>query len=406
MKTQNKQLWMILAAITVLLSGCGQAAYDQGLAVSEQKNLKASYVIPAKVDILLALDDSGSMYNAQQAVKSQVPSMISRLDKSGWDYHFAAIPLTNARNFAQVVASPFDPNWGDQWQQPYPGALISNFTGVVGSAFRTFFQSPVYTELNGITPNNISGSWEEGFKNIYSALNYERITHATGFLRSDAMLVILMVGNGNDESDVPICSYPGSTTPPGPCNGGVDPVSFNDYLNRFIGFKSGAAAQSQVRFFSAVAQETSCNTYGTAFRAKIGLRYMQMTDALGGGAHNVDFCSSDPVSTLLSHISSSLTTVRLSMETFRAVLNVPAGSQPKDDEHFKVYKNGTLLARSATNGWTYIGMQTNVPTVRMNTPQGAVENSNASGFMIELHGSAVLVGNDTVNEEFQLIPSP
>lgn len=378
-----------LALISALtLFGCGKQEFNVAKTVSSQK-APGTYVIPPKIDFLLAEDDTGSIFEAYAAIATQLPRFLNNLEAQGWDYHFATTPLTRERNFTEILASKYDPNWGSLWQPSYPGALPDSAGMITASLFRRPEQYSGFLTTGDI--NNGLNGLEPGFETIRRAL-YNRVS-GTGFLRSDALLVILIVGNGEDTSGVTLCTRVDGFV--GPCEnlgmpGGTKESSFNFYKDQFLALKASTA---QVKVFSAVAKFAQQNCLGG--KSYVGSRYQQMALNLNGSHY--DICS-QPIDSVLSALSSSLQIQRLSFRTRYLFID-----QKPDPTTIKVEKfiNGDPgqvieLPQNSTNGWTFEGYLSNVFAI-----DSPVNLNSSSGYAIELHGSAKLVGNDTAEITFK-----
>lgn len=385
------------------LSGCGKTAF-----VVTDANIKAtapgSFSVPAKVDILLAEDDTGSIKEIYSAIAQQMPGFLSGLESNGWDYHFATTGLTRVRAMSQVLPSRHDSNYYGlgSWTAPYPGASLFGPGTVTPSVFRTSSQYSGF--INFSDTSNAGGGIENGFETIRSTLVNQ--APGTNFLRPDAMLVMLVVGNGDDTSKVNYCTRSDGITVPceqmtstvcsdisqagqAGATCGSTALSLNWYASQFQAMKTSAA---QVKFYAAVG-DGSANCLGK--KSRVGTRYTQMSYALGGVAYNV--CAA-PVSSLLSGISSNLRNTRMAMRTRYLFVD-----QEPDESSIEVtkYKDGSaaqalLIPQDAENGWTYVGNVSNVFAIDSPIPMNL-----SSGWAIELHGSAKLLGDDTANIKFR-----
>jgi hypothetical protein len=389
-RTPFKSTFVLLTplVLTLLYGACSKQEFNVSKTIATQK-APGTYTIPPKIDFLLAEDDTGSIFEAYTPIANQLPLFLRDLEKNGWDYHFATTPLTRDRPLNEIIASKFDLNWGSQWLPSLPGMLPE----MIPSAF---FRKPEQYAgfLTSSDINNGTNGLEPGFETVRRAL-YNQAT-GTGFLREDALLVILVVGNGEDTSGVTLCTRVDGFV--GPCEnmgmpGGTLDSSFTFYRNQFLGLKS--AHDSLVRFYSAVSKSAQSNCLGG--KSYVGLRYQKM--ALGLGGAHYDICS-QPISTVLSALNSSLQIQRLSFRTRYLFLD-----REPDPVTIKIEKflNGDPtqvieLAQSATQGWTYAGYLKNVFAIDSPAPLNL-----SSGYAIELHGSAKLVGNDTAEITFKPI---
>jgi len=389
----KKQILISILAITAgAMSGCGK----QEFAVTESSTSAAapgSFSVPAKVDILLVEDDTGSMNEAYPQVASQMPALLTSLESKGWDYHFATIPLTHIITTNEVLTSKHDPNWGSQWTAPWPGASMSSITGAVPAAF---FRTPgTYTEF--VDQNDINNSLtghEPGFLTIRHALKYRM--GSNGFMRSDSMLVIFVVGNGEDTSGVTFCTRSDGIT--GPCEDvgypsqGTKASSFNYYKSELLKLRTSA---SLLKFYAAVSSYRRSNCLGGP--AYVGARYMQMATALGG--QSFDICSTS-ITASLDAMGVHLQAQKMNMRTRYLFIDQDANPDTITVTRFAGgdASQASVIPRdeSRTNGWTYAGQVENVYAIDF-----PAEMNLSSGYAIELHGAAKLTGGDTANVTFK-----
>ncbi|HCM39355.1 MAG: hypothetical protein A2X97_01645 [Bdellovibrionales bacterium GWA1_52_35] len=389
----------LTATAAILLSfagtGCGKQEF---LAVQsiEQSQAPGFFVVPPKVDILLAVDNTGSMAGVgdlYNKVKVSLPQFLTTLDSKSWDYHIAAIPLVTAQAVSHVSASRYDSNYGSQWLPPYPGAM-PNAPGMIDPSYFLPLSQFLNTEFVPV-PDTTSNGAEPAFKTIYQALT-TRLPQ-TGFLRDDALLVVLALSSGEDTSDVIICRnsdgymtpYETRRTAVSTCylNGVQVPVPSSGTLASSLaayeaGFKGIKSNPAQVKFFSAV------NT--TATGAYAPNRYKAMAANVGGASYNIA-----SVGQVLDSLSQNLQAQKLEMRTrFLFVSAEP------DLATVTVTKNhngsSAVIPNDPVNGWTYAGWVDNVYAIDSPIPMNL-----SSGFAIELHGTARLLGNDTAVVDFK-----
>src|SRR5689334_13990319 len=121
MRTQIKfGMVATLTSIVILLSACGKTEFNT-LNTTQNLNGPGNFIIPPKVDILMVEDDTGSMHEAYSKIASETREFLNYLDRSEWNYHFAAMPLTRYRAIRQSVGSIYDSNRGSSWKPSYPG---------------------------------------------------------------------------------------------------------------------------------------------------------------------------------------------------------------------------------------------------------------------------------------------
>ena len=382
-----------LTAAALSLISCGHQEFVP-TALKTGLQSPGFYTIPPKIDFLLVQDDTGSMDAMFTQIKNQMPGFINTLNNKGWDFHFATSPLTRSRNLGsetfKIAASRQDLNWKYQpegWSPPFPGAseaLADQVNATYFSrpdAYRNFVES--YD-----TNNNLNG-WEEGLKNIDLQLTSN--LDNTGFLRNDAMLVVMVVGNGEDTSGVNYCpQYPGSTVMV-PCNDGSFQASLNQYRDRMAGLKSNPAL---IRFVAAVAGTQTSHCLGGP--SKIGTRYRSMADSFGGLKYDV--CT-QAISSVLADLQAQLTIQKQQFRTNR--LFVPNAPNP-DSIVVTKYLGGdktrpVTISKDDQNGWTYEGGPRTAFAIDSPVPMNQL-----SGYIIRLNGTARLLGDDAADVEYKL----
>lgn len=411
---RNKWIQTSLAvAISVglagTLSGCGKQRY---LRASKTESLsgQGDFTLAPKVDILMALDDSGSIIDSYSQVESQVKSFLTGLENQGWDYRFANTPLTQNRPINQVMASRYDGNWpSNLWLPPFPGA-DQNLADRVA---RSYFAAPSnYSEFY-VTPGNGSNAIEDGFSSVLDALN-NRLAPSQ-FLRDDAILAVIVLSNGEDTSLVKRCTHPnlGQTTCDlagftNPCSSlqdyynpnlqcSTDALSFNHYQSEIQ--KKKPAGVGAIKFYSSVAgsswnpgnQFTCMGVAG----ARNGIRYRRMAQALGGKAYDV--CTTG-LGSVLADVGVELKNTVLQLRTRYLMI----GERP-DESSLKVYKisNGQRILLTKGVDWTYVDQIRTVHTIDY-----PVKMNLRTGYAIELLSTrAVLQGNEKGDVEYHLYGS-
>ncbi len=381
LKTLSKVLTgTALFSLMVTGGACGKTKFNP-TSSDIQATGPGSYTIPAKVDIILAEDDTGSISEAYDQISAQIPGFVASLEQSGWDYHFVNIPLTTDRPITQALASHYDSNWGSQWTPAYPGQSATASGMLPASIFRRPESFSAMISRGDVDYTNSKNATEWGFDNIETAISVE--AKAAKVLRSDAMLVIMVISTGQDTSGVTLCARSDSDSTGQvmvPC-AGSDAASFNSYYTYFKGLRPSG----RVKFYAAVANgEKNCLGNAQTFA---GTRYQQMAYNLSGQFYNI--CQQN-VSTVFSSLVNDLAATRISLRTRYLFIN----KQPQLGS-IKVYKNGQLLPESSTNGWTYAGYVNNVYAIDYPTSMNL-----STGYAIELHGTAKLVGDDSGSVTF------
>lgn len=387
-------LTMLLTLASSGLAGCGPQAFQ----IQQQSNRTTppgELLTPPKVDVLFVQDNTGSIFNLYYTIQPKVTTFLNQLAASKWDFHFATTPLVTLRpqNVNQVATGPYDGNYGSQWVSPYPGAVPQSMQ--IPSAFFRF-PSQYTGFVSSSEVSTATGGLEPGFQTIWNALHTG--FQGTGFQRPDAMLVIVMIGNGNDTSGVNFCQRPDQVWVPceqvSPSQGTYE-SSLQTWINNFRNIALTEQASSSVRFYSTVSSVQGTCLGSQAYQ---GDRYIRMAQALGGT--QADLCANPNISsaldTLFNNLSTQLSSIRLTLRQRFLVLS----SEPNPATiRVTKYVGGNAaqaieIPQDPINGWTYVG-QTTQFLIDSPTPM-----NQATGYMIELHGTAKLVGNDSADVNF------
>lgn len=392
---------LFLGFVAAVLAGCGTQAFTPGEVVSTVQG-PGTFSIPAKVDVLVAQDNTMSILEATPSISAQLPQIIDFLKNSNWDYRLAATPLTHyenpteLRDITQIMASQYDPNWislGD-WKEPFPGADPDTIDKVLSNFFKTPSNFSAFMAPGDVLPFN--ASQENGFKTIKKVL-YDKAPKAQ-FLRKDALLAVLVVSNGNDTSDVNMCPTMGNNSIWVPCGSpGTSPSSqsqnnqqetFDYYKQQFTNLVANKST-TDLRFYSMVSFKEKYNCLTSGDHAYAGQRYINMAQALGG--KSFDLCAT-PITTALQDLAGSLAAIKINYITDKLTI----GYEP-DVSKIQVFRlingdpaNKVLIPQSATHGWTYEGGPKDVYTISYPKPMNFQEHV----WVLQLHGNAQLHGND------------
>lgn len=392
MKLSQMKQTLLAATITaasLAASGCGTQAFVPNQLCSLQSGAGYFYIAP-KIDIALVTDNTGSMGTALDQIRSQMPTLLNQLDASGWDYRFANIALTAPQGqsgaaVSQIIPAKVDGNWSalGLWRAAFPGATPSNPIPVFSALFRT--QSNYTGFFSNADVNGTVNSSEEGFRTIYQSLNASRGENF--FVRSGSYVVTLVVGNGNDSTDVTYYNNGANAWVPTPSSLST---SFNTWKANLQSLPSNP---SLYRMYSVVSptSRSSCAGIGGG-SADAGSRYIDMAAATGGFSY--DICT-QPIASALSDLSNQLQTTRVAYRTRYVVI----AQQPVDTTTIQEVRRttgcdddtGEIIPRSATNGWTYAGQVSNQAAIDY-----PIALNPVSGYAIELHGTAKLQGDETL----------
>ena len=403
----------IVAATLALLPACGKQQFQKTTNTVSASGAGA-YAIPAKVDVVVFQDDTGSMMSAQAEMQSKAASLLQDLSNSGWDYRFMILPLTQKRTMAagsvQIAASQQDLNWKNEsegWSPPYPGMDEMLADRVLNGFFaRPYGYGYAPTFSNWLTDgetHGTAGSVELGLKNITEELTGSTRLNSIGFARNDALLVPIVIGNGDDTETFgygPSCSSSpyGSYQYTHDCDKDNNYPVLHSYANQILSSKGNNV--SKIRLFAAVstiANRPLSSCYGGDGNNGIthsGSRYQVLAAALNGRSY--DLCTRG-VSGIFDDIKGALLSVK---QTYRQKYLFIAEEPVQSSITITKYiggsaSNAVSIPFDSTNGWTYAGYQTNLNAVDYPTPMFP-----QTGYAIELHGSAKLVGDDRADVKY------
>ena len=388
-----------VSLLCLLMMGCGKSGFN--VMKNNQDALAAgTYMIPPRVDIALFVDDTGSMYQAFPQIQGEVPQFLQKLEQQNWDYRFTLSRLTTVQPILQVVGSQYDGNRTD-WVPSYPGASRTSSGALSASVFRSPLNFSLYP--NQSWSSTVSGGYEPGLLTIKNTLESE--SARANFIRPDAMLVVVVLGNGDDTSYLNLCPradgslvscaaplHPVCTpTPTDPTGGNPNCDSRTTSLDFFR--EKLKALNPNTKFFSAVSPQSSASCYGS--RAYAGFRYMSLASALGGSSYDV--CSQN-VAQVLDDLTQSLQGERRAFRTKYIMLD-----QAPEVSTLKITKYGggnshhaQVIPQDPIHGWTYAGYLSQVAVIDQPIPMNV-----QSGYAIELHGSAQLIGEDRASLEWK-----
>ncbi len=368
---------VMAASVLIALSSCGKQTFDV-VQSQQDSNAPGSTSIAPKVDILLAVDDTGSTAGLQGELQTSIRSFMTELQAQGWDFRVAVVPLTAPASITAIATSKFDPHWNSQWVAPYPGATMNTVPSVPAYWVPT-------DQLSVAVPlNSLAGGVEPGLTNVGNVLNLA--STKSNFLRDDAILATVILSNGED-------AY--TYCPPYATNCSPTPT-VQSLVDRIKSAK-GSALSGTVRLYSVV------NTYGyrvTNCRladdgiSNAGARYMQAASSTQGQSYNI--CTT-PLSSVLAGIKTNLTTIQLPFIKNNLLL----ASRP-NEATIRVYKklsNGSQIevpkSSNGSPGWTYLGYLNNVPMI-----SAPVAADFRSGYIIQLSDAYKLSGNESASVTF------
>jgi hypothetical protein len=295
----------------------------------------------------------------------------------------------------RVAASKYSANWNSYglWIPPFPCASATDPNLSVPSAF--------FNTLVAL-PNSISQNdgQEQGLAHFRDFLGRSDVnntaTPANGFLRPDATLAMIVLTTGRDLSYgyeyINYMGYPEFH---------VDESGPSTFATQMGNIKSTLLT----KFYTVAALSGNMyNCRASAGAVWNGYTYKNVSDIMHGKSY--DICQYE-ASTALNAIANDLT--QQSAVFRKRFLSVPSNPSLDTVTVTKISNgNETVLANDPVNGWTYYGQVSSAspvfsidafflsgdPTAHPYTAKPI------SGYIIELHGTAKLIGGDTARVEY------
>lgn len=385
-------LGVLMTALTfslvALLTGCGKEEYVKQ-EFTENYAAAGQRYLPAKVDIVMVPDNSGSISYGFDVVQNQLYTFINELYSKDWDYHFMRSYMIKPAAISKVLVNPNynGPTLPDGTPNPDPKIVpAANAVTTVNAMM------PLLGSLDTST-----GSQDDTYSNTFSKL-LEAKNAGKNYIRNGAILAIIVLTNGSEFSVDPFH------------DGTISSSNLSYWANKFKSLKNNT--KELVRFYSIAADQWYSGNSGNSClvdggKAFVGWSYSKMVtdNYLPGKSYN--FCNSGTLSSVLADISADLQIVQQSLIYSYIVL-------PKKplESSIHVYRNGQEIPKNNLNGWSYECKEPGEPgyTAAYSCPRevytvsgidqgnGVVQPFSAqpqSGYIIKLNGTAVMKGSDT-----------
>jgi len=293
-----------LASLT-FLSACGPQSPDFAILAASEAKFQGS-VTNNKVDLLFVIDNSGTMLPRQQKLAASLSAFASVFMTKGFDYHIAVVTTDPLFDAGAFHGSP---------------KVLTNAT----PSFLTTFQNNVQVGDNGT-------AYERPLDAIVTSLSDSAILSTNGgFLRADAHLAVVAISD-EDQDDTMPGGTPQTVSQVVSFLDGLKPEKF-DVLSRTYKKNytvSAVVVQSMT--------DPDCTSLGAGFDK--GTKLMALANLTNGSVASI--CKAD--------FSPGLT--QISQRIAEAITEIPLGSEPNVNT-ITVRFNGSLIARSAVDGWTY-----------------------------------------------------
>jgi hypothetical protein len=269
-----------------------------------------------KVDLLMVIDNSGSMDDEQQALQKNLDHLWSRIAIANADFHIA---------ITTTGMEPYTQGW-TQCPGGASGGEAGRFFPVDNSRPRLLTpQTPNVKDVLFANTNVGLCHWDEKFLEPTVAALTDPLIHATkapgtpwpadgnaGFLRDDARLAILAISDTDDADDVP------APKPP-----------IGPYVQAIWGAKHGVR---DLVSFAGIVPLHNCPSIEL-----LGVRYMEIAQMMNGKLF--DICDLNNFGPMLE---SALGDLLLPLTSF------PLSTHPRDPAAIAVTVNG-----AAVTNWSY-----------------------------------------------------
>ena len=269
-----------------------------------------------KVDMLIVIDNSGSMAEEQKALAQNLDRLWNRIALANADFHIA-VTTTGMHPFTSgFVQCPGGAGGGE----------AGRFFPVDNSRPRILTpQTPDVKNVLFANTNVGICNYDERFLDPVLAALTDPLVSATkapgtplpndgnaGFLRDDARLALLAVSDADDSNDV------------------VNPAPVSDYVRRLAQVKRGAL---DLISFAGIVPLTDCRPQAEG----IGVRYIELAKQLNG--HLEDICQ---LANFGSMLDNSLGDLLMPLTSF------PLSARPRDPASILVTVSGVTVT-----GWSY-----------------------------------------------------
>ncbi len=285
---------ILLTFILLFVVGCTDSAF---LLAPGSQGLNYVPLFNSKVDILVVVDNSGSMDKHQEYLASSANDFVKRLKDLEFDFQIGVTSTDLSMNGhkGKLIGNP---------------TFLNSKSANIGNSLR----DRILIGVNG-------SSVEEGLSGARMALSEPNLSETnSGFLRSDAFLLLVVLSNENDSGNEPLQNYIDffeTLKPP-------TAVREKGWMLNFIGV-TGLPGED-------------CKTFGDY--KGIGTRYLELAKFSHG---HVDTICTANLSYAVKGVEKSLLTL---------LTEIPLSRLPKV-ETLRVLFNDNEIPSNEQNGWTY-----------------------------------------------------
>ena len=324
MKIQWSALFTGFALTTLV--GCGAEQFGTAAQSSSsnaatetaynQYSCTSSTYVKPKVDILYVIDNSGSVYDIQGAVKTAIQNTVAAVAKNNYDYRVISTKLINPS--------------GDSTPNDDYLVLTNSTDALPDSSKKALSVSELMTYFN-----YDGKSMERGLGRIYEFMDANTDTNPSNLtpppptlFRKSAHQIVVVISNGQDDEVA----------------GGV--ASLNYRVSQFNGLKSSLSAPS-FRFLS-ITKRGSCVGKNADSTYVAMSRNFNVNDVF-------DICSSSQVASLFTDSTSSITDIVIPHKyRYWPITFAKSGDTENSFGELKVYLVGPNSApQELSGGWNY-----------------------------------------------------
>lgn len=298
MLSQNLKRSLIFIMVVVFVSGCNTQNFTQP-AESQQFGQKATY--NSEVDLLFVVDTSSRMMNTYQAAfAQQIPLLTEAFGQTGLDYRVAVTSMDMSG----------DGEKGRFIYQAGTPSILAPDTPDFGSLLAERLHPGEY-------------EWHpliRGFEAVKAALSGSNSVSGpnSGFLRPNALLVLVFLSTGNDRSS---------------------PSDYKGWLDKLRPKLAYGDRSWVAQFMGVMPDDPNCKTSTWGYNEP-GLAFIDLAKYSGGAAESI--CDGD-VRRALTNVKSRI---------LEMITEYPLPAKPTV-ESIKVKINGKSIAQDPKNGWTY-----------------------------------------------------
>ena len=300
MKTNNLT-FLVLALMSLATNGCNQQTFGLG---SESQNFGQHVSYNTQVDLLWVIDTSSSMDRYQNQLAPQMGVLVNAMNQTGLDYQMAVTTMDMGS-----------------------GGAKGKFVAAAGTPLVLTSRTPNLTQIlsERIQLGGNGSPVERGLESMKAALSSPLASSSglnAGFLRPNAMLVVVFLSNEDDQSaTLDYAGFLDSIRPP------LNVTGQRSWLAQFMGVTDA---------------DSSCKTsaWSQAGYSEVGAKYIALANASGGVSEAI--CDAD-LRRALTNVKSRILEVMTEYHLDRT----------PNLSTLAVYVNGLAIPQDATNGWTY-----------------------------------------------------